>query len=103
MQLADSLLANYQKPEDLIGKNGLLKQLTKIAIETVYPKATVQLCIVHMVRNSLSFVSWKMKKEIAADLRLIYTATTVGKAEQELDVAIDHCCAAITSRSSPCA
>jgi transposase-like protein len=54
------------------------------AIETVYPKATVQLCIVHMVRNSLNFVSWKMRKEIAADLRLIYTATTAETAEQAL-------------------
>jgi putative transposase len=54
------------------------------AIETVYPKALVQLCIVHMVRNSLNFVSWKMRKEIAADLKLIYTATTAEKAEQEL-------------------
>ena len=42
------------------------------AIEAVYPKAEVQLCIVHMVRNSLNYVSWKMRKEVAADLRLIY-------------------------------
>ena len=33
LQLADSLLANYQKPEDLIGENGLLKQLTKMLVE----------------------------------------------------------------------
>ena len=54
------------------------------AIETVFPKTTVQLCIVHMVRNSLNFVSWKMRKIIAADLKLIYTATTAEKAELEL-------------------
>src|SRR5436190_10573807 len=33
MQLADSLLTNYKKPEDLIGENGLLKQLTKMLVE----------------------------------------------------------------------
>jgi putative transposase len=33
LKLADSLLANYQKPEDLIGENGLLKQLTKMLVE----------------------------------------------------------------------
>ena len=54
------------------------------AIETVYPKASVQLCIVHMVRNSLHFVSWKTRKEVAADLRLIYQAATVDDAEQRL-------------------
>lgn len=51
------------------------------AIEAVYPKAAVQLCIVHMVRNSLNFVSWKMQKEVAADLKRIYSAATVEEAE----------------------
>ena len=54
------------------------------AIETVYPKACVQLCIVHMVRNSLNFVSWKARKDVAADLKLIYTSATVELAEQRL-------------------
>lgn len=54
------------------------------AIEAVYPKAAVQLCIVHMVRNSLNFVSWKVQKEVATDLKLIYSATTVELAEQRL-------------------
>ena len=54
------------------------------AIEAVYPKAAVQLCIVHMVRNSLNFVPWKMQKEVAADLKLIYTSSTVELAEQRL-------------------
>ena len=54
------------------------------AIETVYPKASVQLCIVHMVRNSLNFVSWKTRKEVAVDLRLIYQSATVEDAEQRL-------------------
>ncbi len=54
------------------------------AIEAVYPKAAVQLCIVHMVRNSLNFVPWKVQKEVAADLRLIYTAATSDEAELTL-------------------
>ena len=54
------------------------------AIETVFPKTTVQLCIVHMVRNSLKYVAWKDRKEVAADLRQIYTASTADKAEAEL-------------------
>jgi transposase-like protein len=55
------------------------------AIEAVFPKTTVQLCIVHMVRNSLRFVGWKDKKSVAADLKKIYTATTVENAERALD------------------
>jgi len=54
------------------------------AIEAVYPKAIVQLCIVHLVRNSLNYVGWNKCKEVAADLRSIYTAATVEKAEQHL-------------------
>jgi putative transposase len=54
------------------------------AIETVFPKTQIQLCIVHMVRNSLSFVSYKHRKEVVPDLRHIYTATTVVEAEQAL-------------------
>src|SRR3990167_5765005 len=51
------------------------------AIETVFPKTRVQLCIVHMVRNSLRFVGWKERKAVAADLRVIYTADTIDAAE----------------------
>jgi len=54
------------------------------AIEAVFPKAQVQLCIVHMVRNSLRFVSWKQRKEVAADLKIIYQAATVDQAEANL-------------------
>jgi putative transposase len=54
------------------------------AIEAVYPKAVVQLCIVHMVRHSLNYVSWKRRKEVAADLRRIYTAATAAEAELRL-------------------
>ena len=54
------------------------------AIEAVFPKATVQLCIVQMVRYSLNFVSWKLRKTIAAALRVIYTAATAEEAERRL-------------------
>ena len=54
------------------------------AIETVFPKTDVQLCIVHMVRHSLNYVSWKLRQEVADDLRTIYSATTVADAEQQL-------------------
>ena len=54
------------------------------AIEAVFPKTAVQLCIVHMVRYSLNFVSWKLRKTVAADLRTIYTAATVEEAEMRL-------------------
>jgi putative transposase len=54
------------------------------AIETVFPKTTVQLCLVHMVRNSLNFVSYKHRKEVAADLRKIYTSPTLEGAEMAL-------------------
>ncbi len=51
------------------------------AIEALYPKAAVQLCIVHMVRNSLNFIPWKVQKEVATDLKRIYSAATVDEAE----------------------
>lgn len=54
------------------------------AIEAVYPRAAVQLCIVHLVRYSLNYVSWKRRKEVAADLRLIYAASTVDEAKARL-------------------
>ncbi|WP_446808484.1 IS256 family transposase [Methylomonas sp. 2BW1-5-20] len=54
------------------------------AIETVYPHTAVQLCIVHLVRNSLNYVGWKMRKQIAADLKQIYQSATVAEAEQKL-------------------
>ncbi len=54
------------------------------AIEAVFPKPVVQLCIAHMVRPSLNYVSWKRRKEVAADLRHIYQAATAQEAEQRL-------------------
>lgn len=54
------------------------------AIETVFPRTQVQLCLVHMVRHSLKYVSWKQRKEVAADLKTIYQAATVEQAEMNL-------------------
>ena len=54
------------------------------AIEAVFPKAQVQLCIVHMVRHSLNFVGYKQRKEVAADLQRIYRAATRDDAELRL-------------------
>lgn len=46
------------------------------AIQSVYPQTQVQLCIVHMVRNSLKFVSWKDYKKVTAELKQVYQAVT---------------------------
>ena len=56
------------------------------AINTVFPKTKIQLCIVHMVRNSLKYVSYKDRKKLSADLRRIYSSVTVTEAENELNV-----------------
>ena len=58
------------------------------AIEAVYPQTAVQLCLVHMVRHSLNYVSWKRRKEVAAELKTIYAAATADEAQirlQEFD------------------
>jgi len=54
------------------------------AIESLFPQTEVQLCIVHLVRYSLNFVGWKQRKEVATDLKTIYTAATEAEAEQRL-------------------
>jgi len=54
------------------------------AIESVFPRTEVQLCIVHMVRNSLKYVSYKDRKKLAADLKEIYRAITISQAEAAL-------------------
>ena len=54
------------------------------AIESVFPQTEVQLCIVHLVRHSLNYVGWKQRKEVARDLKTIYTAATDVEAEQRL-------------------
>jgi putative transposase len=56
------------------------------ALETAYPQTKVQLCIVHMVRNSLRYVSYKDRKELAADLKSIYTSVNAEEAELNLEI-----------------
>ena len=56
------------------------------AIASEYPQTQVQLCIVHMVRNSLRFVPWKDYKAVTADLKTIYQAKTEDQALQQLDI-----------------
>lgn len=55
------------------------------AITAAFPEATVQTCIVHLVRHSLNFCAWKDRKHVAADLRRIYGAATADQAAGELD------------------
>lgn len=55
------------------------------AFQAAFPKTWVQLCIVHMVRNSLKYVSWKDRKAVAADLKSIYRSVTEKEAEAALD------------------
>jgi putative transposase len=54
------------------------------AIESVWPKTEVQLCIVHQTRHSLAYVSYKDRKAVATDLKAIYQAVTVAEAERRL-------------------
>lgn len=59
------------------------------AIQSVFPDTEVQLCIVHMVRNSLKYVSWKDRKQLTADLKNIYKAPTESVASEELVILAD--------------
>ena len=55
------------------------------AIESLYPKSLVQLCIVHMIRASLNYVTWNDRKKVVMDLKPIYKAVTADEAERQLD------------------
>jgi putative transposase len=55
------------------------------AIEAAFPKTQVQLCVVHLVRHSLKYVSWRHRKEVAEDLKTIYRAATVEEAGMNLE------------------
>lgn len=54
------------------------------AIEAVYPHARVQLCIVHMVRNSVRYVGWKQRKAVCRDLKAVYDSVSAQEAEHAL-------------------
>lgn len=55
------------------------------AIESVFPNTQIQLCIVHMIRNSVKYVNWKDRKLICEDLKTIYTSPTEQQAQMSLD------------------
>jgi transposase-like protein len=55
------------------------------AIKGVYPRAEIQKCVVHQIRNSLRYVSWKDKKELSLDLKKVYGAATLEEAELRID------------------
>ena len=55
------------------------------AISAVFPAAQIQSCIVHMIRNSLSFVRWQDRKAVAADLKSVYTSPTIDAAVEALE------------------
>jgi putative transposase len=55
------------------------------ALEVVYPQTTLQTCIVHLIRNSLDYASWKDRKPLAAAIKPIYTAPSAEAALAELD------------------
>ena len=68
----------------LIGVADGLKGLPE-ALEAVFPATTLQTCIVHLMRNSLDFASWKDRKALAAAIKPVYTAPSAEAAEAELD------------------
>ncbi len=59
------------------------------AINAVFPKTTVQTCIVHLIRNSLDYAGWKDRKAVAAALRPIYGAASEQEARQALQAFAD--------------
>ena len=56
----------------------------KEAINTIFPKTDVQLCIVHQIRNSIRYVPWNDQREVIRDMKLIYKASTLEQAEKQL-------------------
>ena len=59
------------------------------ALGAVFPATTLQTCIVHLIRNSLDYASWKDRKALATAIKPIYTATSAEAAQAELD-AFEH-------------
>jgi transposase-like protein len=60
------------------------------AIHSVYPQAEVQRCIIHQIRNTLKYVSWKDKDAFMTDLRTVYQATTKEDADLQLETLRDN-------------
>jgi transposase-like protein len=61
-----------------------LKGFTE-AISTIYPQTDVQLCIVHQIRNSMKYVPWNDQREVIKDMKLIYKASNLAHAEEQLE------------------
>jgi len=59
------------------------------ALAAVFPATTLQTCIVHLIRSSLDYASWKDRKALAAALKPIYTAPSAEAAQAELDAFAD--------------
>jgi putative transposase len=59
------------------------------AIAATFPQTLVQLCMVHLLRNSVAYVSYKHRKEVCADLKAIYTSSTEDEAELHLELFAD--------------
>jgi putative transposase len=55
------------------------------AIQAVFPETIVQKCVIHQIRNSVRYVSWKDRKEFTSDLKKIYKANTLEQAETALE------------------
>lgn len=55
------------------------------AIEAIFPKTEVQLCVVHMIRNSLRYVSWKDRRALASDLKSVYHSSSADEAWENLE------------------
>jgi putative transposase len=60
------------------------------ALTAVFPATTLQTCIVHLIRNSLDYASWKDRRSLAAAIRPIYTAPSAEVAQAELDAFADR-------------
>lgn len=56
------------------------------AIENIFPKTEVQLCVIHQVRNSLKYIPWKHYREFVKDLKQVYKASSLELAEHNLDL-----------------
>lgn len=55
------------------------------AILSVFPQTEIQLCVIHQIRNSMKYVSYKEKKQVMADLKSVYQALTLEEAEVAFD------------------
>ena len=59
-------------------------------ITAVYPKSRLQRCVVHQLRSSTKYVSYKVIKQVVADLKKVYTAVTLEEAETNLGLFADR-------------